>query len=81
MNSSQDVTKLVPPSATKGAVLCVRPAPFVLMDSDKPTAPEKLREEVARAKEHGDSTMEQPIIAVFSAREYEEAERRRRGRF
>ena len=54
-------------------VLCVRPAPSVLMDSDKPTAPEKLREEVARAKEHGDSTTEQPIIAVFSAREYEEA--------
>eukprot|EP00900_Chrysochromulina_parva_P002025 jgi/Chrpa1/11823/Chrysochromulina_OHIO_Genome00021104-RA len=43
------------------------------MDSDKPTAPEKLREEVAKAKEHGDSTTEQPIIAVFSAREYEEA--------
>ncbi|KOO22778.1 d-lactate dehydrogenase [Chrysochromulina tobinii] len=43
------------------------------MDSDKPSAPEKLREEVAKAKEHGDSTTEQPIIAVFSAREYEEA--------
>ena len=41
--------------------------------SDKPSAPEKLREEVAKAKEHGDSTTEQPIIAVFSAREYEEA--------
>ena len=41
--------------------------------SDKPSAPEKLREEVAKAKEHGDSTTELPIIAVFSAREYEEA--------